>query len=169
MEKNRYIRFDWAAKYRLRNKADFAIFEGFIFVLLGESVTIEKIIDGEWNLCSFYGKYRRVIIKAYNSKGDKIIIEIRQAFELDHLERWVYSEGLPHNISPDNPEPEGEWCCYRCNSKKHRIVRRRNRRTISTGFSRSIKIERTGIKHDEKVDWNDDGFRGYYAHGADGM
>lgn len=103
MEKNRYIRFDWAAKYMLRNKADFAIFEGFIFVLLGESVTIERIIDGEWNLCSFYGKYRRVIIKAYNSKGDKIIIEIRQTFELDYLERWVYSKGLPHNISPDNP------------------------------------------------------------------
>ena len=29
---NRYIRFDWAAKNMLRNKADFAIFEGLISV-----------------------------------------------------------------------------------------------------------------------------------------
>ena len=33
MEKKRYIRFDWAAKYMLSNKADFAIFEGLISVL----------------------------------------------------------------------------------------------------------------------------------------
>jgi len=32
---NRYIRFDWAAKYMLRNKADFAIFEGLISVHRG--------------------------------------------------------------------------------------------------------------------------------------
>jgi len=32
MAMNRYIRFDWAAKYMLRNKADFAIFEGLISV-----------------------------------------------------------------------------------------------------------------------------------------
>lgn len=36
--KNRYIRFDWAAKYMLRFKADFAIFEGFIFAILEEKV-----------------------------------------------------------------------------------------------------------------------------------
>ena len=38
--KNRYIRFDWAAKYMLRSKADFAIFEGLINVLIGEKIEI---------------------------------------------------------------------------------------------------------------------------------
>lgn len=102
MAKNEYIRFDWAAKYMLRSKADFAIFEGFIFVLIGEKVTIENVIDGEWNLCSVYGKYRRVVIKAFNSKGEKILIEIRQTYELDYLERFIYSEGIPNNNPPDN-------------------------------------------------------------------
>ena len=45
MSMNQYIRFDWAAKYMLRNKADFAIFEGLISVLLGEKVTIGKRIQ----------------------------------------------------------------------------------------------------------------------------
>lgn len=86
----------------LRSKANYVIFEGFIFALLGERVTIENIIDGEWNLCSVYGKYRRVIIKAYNSKDEKILIEIRQTYELDYLERYVYSEGIPNNNPPDD-------------------------------------------------------------------
>lgn len=71
--KNKYIRFDWAANYMLRSKADYAVFEGFIFVLLGEKVNIIEVLDGEWNLCSVYGKYRRVVIKAYNSKGEKYL------------------------------------------------------------------------------------------------
>lgn len=86
----------------LRSKANYVIFEGFIFALLGERVTIENIIDGEWNLCSVYGKYRRVIIKAYNSKDEKILIEIRQTYELDYLELYVYSEGIPNNNPPDD-------------------------------------------------------------------
>ena len=42
--KNRYIRFDWAAKYMLRSKADFAIFEGLINVLIGEKIEIKEQI-----------------------------------------------------------------------------------------------------------------------------
>ena len=52
MIKNRYIRFDWAAKYMLRNKADFAIFEGLISVLVKEKVTIVELLDTEWGDCS---------------------------------------------------------------------------------------------------------------------
>ena len=49
MEKKRYIRFDWAAKYMLSNKADFAIFEGLISVLVGEKVTIVELLESESN------------------------------------------------------------------------------------------------------------------------
>ncbi len=31
-----YIRFDWAMKHMLRDKANFDILEGFVSVLLGE-------------------------------------------------------------------------------------------------------------------------------------
>ena len=102
MENNRYIRFDWAAKNMLRNKADYVVYEGFFLALLGEKVVIEEVLDGDWNLYSNYGKFRRVVIKAYNAKKESILIEIRNTFELDYLERWVYADGTPQNTSPDN-------------------------------------------------------------------
>ena len=37
---NKYIRFDWAAKRMLRDKANFAVLEGLITVLIGEAVHI---------------------------------------------------------------------------------------------------------------------------------
>lgn len=40
MEK--YIRFDWAAKHMLRDKANFDILEGFLTVLLGEKSPLWK-------------------------------------------------------------------------------------------------------------------------------
>ena len=49
MGMNRYIRFDWAAKYMLRNKADFAIFEGLVSVLVNDKVTIVELLDTESN------------------------------------------------------------------------------------------------------------------------
>jgi hypothetical protein len=41
----KYIRFDWAAKNILRNKADFVVFEGLISVLVKEKVTIVELLD----------------------------------------------------------------------------------------------------------------------------
>ena len=38
---NKYIRFDWAGKRMLRDKANFAVLEGLITVLTGEVVKIE--------------------------------------------------------------------------------------------------------------------------------
>lgn len=90
MEKNRYIRFDWAAKYMLRNKADFAIFEGLISVLVGEKVTIVELLESESNQEHRNDKFNRVDIKAKDSKGDIIIVEIQQTRELDYLQRVLY-------------------------------------------------------------------------------
>ena len=90
MEKNRYIRFDWAAKYMLRNKADYAIFEGLISVLVGEKVTIVELLESESNQEHKDDKYNRVDIKARNSKGEIILVEIQQSRELDYLQRMLY-------------------------------------------------------------------------------
>ena len=90
MSKNRYIRFDWAAKYMLRNKADFVIFEGLIRVLVGEKVTIVELLESESNQESSDGKYNRVDIKAKDSKGQIILVEIQQSRELDYLQRMLY-------------------------------------------------------------------------------
>ena len=90
MIKNRYIRFDWAAKYMLRNKADFAIFEGLISVLVKDKVTIVELLDTESNQESRNDKYNRVDIKAKNSKGEIILVEIQQTREYDYLQRMIY-------------------------------------------------------------------------------
>ena len=90
MRTNRYIRFDWAAKYMLRNKADFAIFEGLISVLVGEKVTIVELLESESNKVNKDDKFNRVDIKAKNSKGQIILVEIQQSRELDYLQRVLY-------------------------------------------------------------------------------
>ena len=90
MGTNRYIRFDWAAKYMLRNKADFAIFEGLISVLVGEKVTIVELLESESNKVNKDDKFNRVDIKAKNSKGQIILVEIQQSRELDYLQRVLY-------------------------------------------------------------------------------
>ena len=38
---NKYIRFDWAVKRMLRDKANFAVLEGLITVLTGEVALIQ--------------------------------------------------------------------------------------------------------------------------------
>ena len=43
------IRFDWAMKRLLRNKANFGILEGFLSELLKEDIKIENIIESESN------------------------------------------------------------------------------------------------------------------------
>lgn len=54
---NKYIRFDWAAKHMLRDKANFAVLEGLITVLIGEAVHIIEILESEGNreICRLTG------------------------------------------------------------------------------------------------------------------
>ena len=72
---NKYIRFDWAVKRMLRDKANFAVLEGLITVLLGEKVTICEILESEGNQEHAADKFNRVDIKARNSKDEIIIVE----------------------------------------------------------------------------------------------
>ena len=73
---NKYIRFDWAVKRMLRDKANFAVLEGLITVLTGEKVTIAEILESEGNQESAVDKFNRVDIKAKNEHGDIIIVEV---------------------------------------------------------------------------------------------
>lgn len=49
MGKDIYIRFDWAAKRMLRNKANFGVLEGLLTVLLNEKIQITEILESESN------------------------------------------------------------------------------------------------------------------------
>ena len=87
---DRYIRFDWAIKRLLRQKANFDVLEGFLTVFLGEKVTVVEILESEGNQESADDKFNRVDIKARNSKDEIIIIEIQNTRELHYLERILY-------------------------------------------------------------------------------
>lgn len=87
---DRYIRFDWAIKRLLRQKANFGVLEGFLTVLLGEEVKIVELLESESNQLTANDKFNRVDIKAKNSKGEIIIIEVQNTRELDYLERILY-------------------------------------------------------------------------------
>ncbi|UBD18247.1 Rpn family recombination-promoting nuclease/putative transposase [Bacteroides salyersiae] len=89
-QKDRYIRFDWAAKRLLRNKANFGVLEGFLTVLLGENIRILEILESESNQLSPEDKFNRVDIKARNSKDEIIIVEIQNTREIYYLERILY-------------------------------------------------------------------------------
>lgn len=98
---DRYIRFDWAIKRLLRQKANFGVLEGLLTVLLNEKVEIVELLESEGNQQSFDDKFNRVDIKAKNSKGEIIIVEIQNAREVYYLERILYgvAKAITEHIS----------------------------------------------------------------------
>ena len=87
---NKYIRFDWAVKRMLRDKANFAVLEGLITVLTGEVVKIEELLESEGNQESASDKFNRVDIKAKNVKGEIIIVEVQLTRQLYFLQPMLY-------------------------------------------------------------------------------
>ena len=98
---DKYVRFDWAIKRLLRQKANFDVLEGFLTVFLGEKATILEILESESNQLSVEDKFNRVDIKARNSKDEIIIIEIQNTRELYYLERILYgvAKAITEHIS----------------------------------------------------------------------
>ena len=87
---NNYIRFDWAIKRLLRDKANFGVLEGFLCVLIGEKFHIVELLESEGNQTDKEDKFNRVDIKAKNDRDEIIIIEIQLTRELYYLERILY-------------------------------------------------------------------------------
>ena len=86
----KFIRFDWAAKRILRDKANFDVLEGLVTVLLNERIHIIEILESEGNRETAEDKFNRVDIKARNSKDEIIIVEIQLTREIYYLERMLY-------------------------------------------------------------------------------
>ena len=87
---NKYVRFDWAVKRMLRDKANFGVLEGLLTVLLGEPVHIVELLESEGNQESADDKFNRVDVMAKNSKGEYFIVEVQLTRELHYLERMLY-------------------------------------------------------------------------------
>lgn len=106
--RDKYIRFDWAIKRLLRQKANFDVLEGFLTVFLNEPIKIVEILESEGNQQAEDDKFNRVDIKAKNSKGDIIIVEIQNTSELYYLERVLYgvAKAITEHINLGNTYKE---------------------------------------------------------------
>lgn len=87
---NKYIRFDWAMKRLLRNKADFGVLEGLLTTLLGEKITINRLLESESNQEDEFDKYNRVDMLAEDSKGELILIEVQNSNEYAYFQRMLF-------------------------------------------------------------------------------
>lgn len=90
MTSRNLIRFDWAIKRLLRNKANFTVLEGFLSELLKEQIEIDSILESEGNQKFENDKYNRVDILVKNSKGELVVVEIQNQNEYDYFHRMAY-------------------------------------------------------------------------------
>ena len=90
MSVKKLVRFDWAMKYILRNKANFDVLEAFLSNLLKEDITVLDILESESNQEAENRKFNRVDLKCKDSQGRQIIIEIQNQREADYLQRLLW-------------------------------------------------------------------------------
>jgi len=108
MNNRNLIRFDWAIKRLLRNKASFTVLEGFLSELLKDEIQIQSILESESNKQYDDDKFNRVDMLVKNSKEELIIIEIQNQSEYDYFHRMAYgtSKVLTEYISVGQPYSE---------------------------------------------------------------
>lgn len=105
MNNRNLIRFDWAIKRLLRNKADYFVLEGFLSELLREDIIIQNILESESNQRADTDKFNRVDLLVKNSKDELLIIEIQNQSEYDYFHRMAYgtSKVISEYISVGEP------------------------------------------------------------------
>lgn len=84
------MRFDWAIKRLLRNKADYVVVEGLLSVLMERPVKIKNLLESEGNQESANDKFNRVDLLAEDEDGELLIFEIQNNRELDYFHRMAY-------------------------------------------------------------------------------
>lgn len=85
-----YIRFDWAMKRLLRDKANYVVLEGFLASLLGKRFKIHRFLESEGNQEDEEDKYNRVDILAESQDAELCIIEVQNSRELSYFHRMLY-------------------------------------------------------------------------------
>ena len=79
------IRFDWAIKRLLRNKANFGVLEGFLSELLYDTIEIKQILESEANQQADDDKFNRVDILTQNSKNELLNSKLGKLNEITHF------------------------------------------------------------------------------------
>ncbi len=104
MSAKKLVRFDWAMKYILCNKANFDVLEAFLSNLLKEEIKVLDILESESNQEAENRKFNRVDLKCKDSQGRQIIIEIQNQREADYLQRllWGTSKAVVESMELGN-------------------------------------------------------------------
>ncbi len=74
---SKYIRFDWALKKLLRNKANFDILEGFLTSLLKKEIKIKSVLESEGNKSHEEDKTNRVDLLCEDKEGTLFLSRFR--------------------------------------------------------------------------------------------
>ena len=108
--KDTYIRFDWAIKRLLRQKANFGVLEGFLTVFLNEEVKILEVLDNNESHKYFdsLDNENRIDIKIENGKGEISIIDIHAFRKLHYFETlyFKWDESIFEHINLGNSYKE---------------------------------------------------------------
>ncbi len=86
----KYIRFDWAMKRLLRDKANYGVLEGFLTTLLNKNIKIKKLLESESNQEAEDDKQNRVDVLAEDDNGELYIIEVQNETEQAYFQRMLF-------------------------------------------------------------------------------
>lgn len=86
----KYMRFDWAMKRLLRDKANFGVLEGLITTLLGKKIHINKLLESESNKDREDQKANRVDLLAEDERGVLYLIEVQNESEVAYFQRMLF-------------------------------------------------------------------------------
>jgi len=86
----KYIRFDWAMKRMLRDKANFVVLEGLISALLNREIKILRMLESESNMQYSDSKQNRVDFLAEDKEGSKFIVEVQNESETAYFQRVLF-------------------------------------------------------------------------------
>ena len=89
-EKEQFVRFDWAMKRLLRDKANYVVLEGLITTLLGKTIRIKKLLESESNQESEEAKQNRVDMLAEDENGVLYLIEVQNETEFAYFQRMLF-------------------------------------------------------------------------------
>jgi len=84
------VSFDYAAKYILKDKANFDILEGFLSTLFNQDVKVVSILEGEGTRESESDKFNRIDLVIEMENKELVAIEIQNNRELHYFERLLY-------------------------------------------------------------------------------
>ncbi len=107
-DENQLVRFDWAIKTLLRDKANFDVLEGFLTALLCQEMKIVNILESESNQSDEDKKFNRVDILVLDQKQRYVIIEVQNYHITAYLERILFgvSKLIAETIKPGNDYSE---------------------------------------------------------------